>query len=562
MEKKWWKEAVFYQIYPRSFQDSNGDGVGDLKGITSRLDYLQELGIDVIWLSPVYQSPNDDNGYDISDYRNIMKEFGTMADFDEMLDAAHERGIKIMMDLVVNHSSDEHNWFMESRSSKDSPYRDYYIWRSSREGKEPNNWASFFGGSAWEIDPATGEYYMHLFSRKQPDLNWENPALRNEIYEMMTWWLDKGVDGFRMDVINFISKVPLLPDGEIPKGLVYGNGVPYFVNGPRIHEFLQEMNSSVLSRYDLVTVGEMPVVDIEEAMLYTGDERNELNMVFHFDHVNLGYGEYGRWSVEDWKLTELKTIFSKWQYGLEEKGWNSLYWSNHDQPRAVSNFGNDSEEYRVISAKMLAVCLHMLKGSPYIYQGEELGMTNVHFHSIEDYRDIETVNGYRDFCGSGLIAHDAMLNAIHHRSRDNARTPMQWNGEPNGGFTTGTPWIEVNPNYTAINAENVLADPNSIFYFYQQLIQLRKDNDIVVYGKYDLILEKHEEIYAYTRAWNDEKWLVICNFSDSTPLFQLPVSLASYTSAAWVIGNYPESVRNIASFQLRPYEALVFSLRQ
>ncbi|NJJ40953.1 glycoside hydrolase family 13 protein [Paenibacillus apii] len=562
MEKKWWKEAVFYQIYPRSFQDSNGDGIGDLKGITSRLDYLQQLGIDVIWLSPVYQSPNDDNGYDISDYRDIMSEFGTMADFDEMLDAAHERNIKIMMDLVVNHSSDEHAWFMESRSSKDSPYRDYYIWRPSQDGKEPNNWGSFFGGSVWEWDQETGEYYLHLFSKKQPDLNWENPILRNEIYKMMTWWLDKGVDGFRMDVINFISKVPGLPDGEVLRGLTYGNGMPFFANGPRIHEYLQEMNSNVLSRYDLVTVGEMPGVDVEEAKLYTGDNRNELNMVFHFEHVNLGYGEYGRWSVGEWKLPELKTIFSKWQYGLEESGWNSLYWSNHDQPRAVSNFGNDSEEYRVISAKMLAVCLHMLKGSPYIYQGEELGMTNVRFEQIGAYRDIETVNAYRDFCDNGLIAPDVMLSAIHHRSRDNARTPMQWDGTPHGGFTTGTPWIEVNPNYTNINAENVLADPDSIYYFYRKLIQLRKENEIVVYGKYDLILDEHEEIYAYTRTWKDEKWLIVCNFSEGTPLFQLPESLASYTSATWVTGNYAESARNIASFELQPYEALVLSLKR
>ncbi|NGM81888.1 alpha-glucosidase [Paenibacillus sp. 7124] len=562
MEKKWWKEAVFYQIYPRSFQDSNGDGIGDLKGITSRLDYLQQLGIDVIWLSPVYQSPNDDNGYDISDYRDIMSEFGTMADFDEMLDAAHERNIKIMMDLVVNHSSDEHAWFMESRSSKDSSYRDYYIWRPSQDGKEPNNWGSFFGGSVWEWDQESGEYYLHLFSKKQPDLNWENPTLRNEIYEMMSWWLDKGVDGFRMDVINFISKVPGLPDGEVVSGLTYGNGMPFFANGPRIHEYLQEMNSNVLSRYDLVTVGEMPGVDVEEAKLYTGDSRNELNMVFHFEHVNLGYGEYGRWSVGEWKLPELKTIFSKWQYGLEESGWNSLYWSNHDQPRAVSNFGNDSEEYRIISAKMLAVCLHMLKGSPYIYQGEELGMTNVRFEQIDAYRDIETVNAYRDFCDNGLIAADVMLSAIHRRSRDNARTPMQWDGTPHGGFTTGIPWIEVNPNYTNINAENVLADPDSIYYFYRKLIQVRKENEIVVYGKYDLILDEHEEIYAYTRSWNDEKWLVVCNFSEGTPLFQLPESLVSYTSATWVTGNYAESARNIVSLELQPYEALVLSLKR
>jgi oligo-1,6-glucosidase len=562
MERKWWKEAVIYQIYPRSFQDSDGDGIGDLKGITARLDYLRELGIDVIWLSPVYQSPNDDNGYDISDYRNIMKEFGTMDDFDEMLEEAHNRDIKIMMDLVVNHSSDEHAWFAESRSSKDNPYRDYYIWKPGSPDKAPNNWGSFFGGPAWEYDEQTGEHYLHLFSKKQPDLNWENPRLRNEVYHMMLWWLDKGVDGFRMDVINFISKVPELPDGEVTDGLVYGDGSPYFMNGPRVHEFLREMNHNVLKRYDMITVGEMPNVPVEEAKRYTGAARQELNMVFHFDHVNLGYGIYTKWSLETWKLTELKRIFSKWQYGLQDEGWNSLYWSNHDQPRAVSRFGSDNAAYRVLSAKMLAVCLHTLQGTPYIYQGEELGMTNVSFGDIASYRDIETVNAYRDYAGGGIIPHEDMMKAIHQRSRDNARTPMQWDDSPNAGFTGGTPWIGVNPNYPEINAQKALQDPDSVFYFYKKLIRLRKKNDIVVYGRYELILEDHEQLYAFTRTLGDEKWLVVCNFSGNDCPFELPAQLGDYASAEYVFGNYPpEQHADLRELTLKPYEALVFSLQ-
>ncbi|OCA86128.1 glucohydrolase [Bacillus sp. FJAT-27225] len=559
MQKNWWKESVIYQIYPRSFNDSNGDGVGDLNGITEKLPYLRKLGIDVIWLSPVYKSPNDDNGYDISDYRNIMDDFGTMEDFDRMLEEAHKNGIKIMMDLVVNHSSDEHEWFKQSKSSKDNPYRDYYIWKKGKDGQPPTNWGAAFGGSVWEYDEQTDEYYLHLFSKKQPDLNWENPVLRQEVYEMMRFWLDKGVDGFRMDVINFISKDTDYPEGEVENGLPYGNGNKYYMNGPRIHEFLQEMNREALSGYDTITVGEMPGVTIEQGKLYTGESRKELNMVFHFEHVGLGDGKYGKWDPKEWKLTDLKKIFTKWQKGLENDGWNSLYWSNHDQPRAISRWGNDSDEYRVISGKMLATCLHMMQGSPYIYQGEEIGMTNVKFNSIEEYRDIETLNAYRDLTPD-FLSHEEIFQGIHERSRDNARTPIQWDSSENAGFTEGTPWINVNPNYKEINVEAALEDKDSIFYYYQKLIQLRKQNEIIVYGTYDIILEDDEQIYAFTRTLGDEQLLVICNFSQETPDFVLPESI-SYSAKELLISNYEAATNQpIEKLQLKPYEARVYKL--
>lgn len=560
MERKWWKESVVYQIYPRSFKDSNGDGIGDIKGITQKLDHLQDLGIDVIWLSPVYQSPNDDNGYDISDYRGIMDEFGTMSDFEEMLEEAHKRNLKIMLDLVVNHTSDEHSWFIESRSSKDSPYRDYYVWRPGKEGKPPTNWGAAFGGGVWEYDESTDEYYLHLFSKKQPDLNWENPDLRKEVYDMMTYWLDKGVDGFRMDVVNFISKDQRFLDGEL-NGNAYGNGSPYYANGPRIHEFMQEMNREVLSQYDTITVGEMPGVSAEEAKLYTGSDRNELNMVFHFEHVDVGNGRFGKWTPGTWKLTDLKTIFSRWQVGLEEAGWNSLYWSNHDQPRAISRFGNDSEEYRVISGKMLATCLHMLKGTPYIYQGEEIGMTNVSFHSIEEYRDIESLNAHRDFTEGNLLTKEEIMHAIHERGRDNARTPVQWSSEEHAGFTTGQPWIAVNPNYNEINAEAAIQDQDSIYHYYKKLIKLRKENLNIVYGKYELLLSDNEHIYAYTRTLGDELILVICNFTAEEPLFQLSEDI-TFVEKKVLISNYevnPEE--ELSSFTLKPYETRVYTLQ-
>lgn len=561
MNKRWWKESVIYQIYPRSFNDSNGDGIGDIKGITEKLDYLKTLGIDVIWLSPVYKSPNDDNGYDISDYQDIMSEFGTMEDFDQMLNKAHNLGIKIMMDLVVNHSSDEHKWFVESRKSKDNPYRDYYIWKPGKaNGEPPTNWGAAFGGSTWKYDEATGEYYLHLFSEKQPDLNWENPVLRDEVFNLMKFWLDKGVDGFRMDVVNFISKDPNYPEGKVGDGQLYGDGSPYYMNGPRIHEFLHMMNKEALSPYDTITVGEMPGVSVEEGKLYTGEKREELNMVFHFEHVGLGDGNFGKWNPKPWKLTDLKQIFTRWQKGLEDDGWNSLYWSNHDQPRAISRWGNDSKEYRELSGKMLATCLHMLQGTPYIYQGEEIGMTNVKFDSINDYRDIETLNAYRDYVGNGLLTHDEIMRGIHERSRDNARTPVQWNKEEHAGFTTGTPWINVNPNSNEVNVESALENRNSIFYYYQKLIQIRKQNDIVVYGNYDVLMEDSEEIYAFTRTLNDEKLLVVCNFTKDEQLFTSDIELNNVQKEL-LISNYDVDLNdNINEFKLRSYEARVYKL--
>lgn len=559
MDKTWWKEAVVYQVYPRSFMDSDGDGIGDLKGILLKLDYLQTLGVDVIWLSPIYQSPNDDNGYDVSDYQSIMKEFGTMEDFERLLSAIHERGMKIMMDLVINHTSDEHPWFMASRSSIDDPKRNYYIWRPGKDGKEPNNWESVFKGSAWKYDEVTDEYYLHLFSKKQPDLNWENPDLREEIYSMMKWWLDKGVDGFRMDVINFISKDQQYLDGGVPNGKQFGDGSPYFMNGPRIHEFLQEINQRVLSDYDLITVGEMPGVTPEEALLYTGKDRKELHMVFQFEHMDLGAGPEGKWNNEKWELSDLKRILSKWQYGLEDGGWNSLYWNNHDQPRVVSRFGDDGV-YRVESAKMLAACLHMLKGTPYIYQGEELGMTNMKFESIEDYRDIETLNSYEELVNTYGWSEERMMAAIHARSRDNARTPIQWNDSRNAGFTTGTPWIGVNANYQEINAVKAYNDDESIFHFYKKLIELRKQHDIIVYGRYDLLCPDDEQIFAYTRTLGEEKLLVLCNFKGYEGEFKSPTELDSL-SAHLLISNYEQADdKGISSDPLRPYECRVYHL--
>jgi len=557
MKRTWWKESVIYQIYPRSFNDSNGDGIGDLKGITEKLDYLKELGIDVIWLSPVYKSPNDDNGYDISDYQDIMDEFGTMADWEELIDEMHKREMKLIMDLVVNHSSDEHAWFAESRKSKDNPYRDYYIWRPGKDGKEPNNWESAFSGPAWQYDEATGEYFLHIFSKKQPDLNWENPTLRNEVYNMMKWWLDKGIDGFRMDVINFISKAPGLPDASnVPEGK-YAWGGEHFMNGPRIHEFLHEMNKEVLSKYDIMTVGEMPGAKVEDAKLYTGDEREELNMVFTFEHVDLDSGPNGKWDLKPLNLVDLKQNLTKWQKGLHGKGWNSLYLNNHDQPRMVSRFGNDST-YRVESAKMLATMLHMLQGTPYVYQGEEIGMTNIRFDSIDDYKDIEILNMYKDKVIDGNEDHDKVMQFIYVKGRDNARTPIQWDDSEHAGFTTGQPWIKVNPNYKEINAKQAVADPNSVYNYYKQLIKLRKEHDIIVYGEYDLILENHPQIFAYTRTLEGEKLLVVTNFSDQEVVFEKPEDV-QFTKEELLISNYEvDLTEDVSTFTLKPYEARVY----
>lgn len=558
MEKQWWKESVVYQIYPRSFMDSNGDGIGDLRGIISKLDYLQELGIDVIWLSPVYESPNDDNGYDISDYRKIMDEFGTMNDWDEMLSEMHKRNMKLMMDLVVNHTSDEHHWFVESRKSKDNPYRDYYIWRKGKDGKEPNNWGAAFSGSAWQYDETTDEYYLHLFSKKQPDVNWDNEHVRKEIYEMMKFWLDKGIDGFRMDVINFISKTEGLPSVDTEtEGYVSGH--QYFMNGPNIHTYLHEMNQEVLSKYDIMTVGEMPGVTTEEAKLYTAEGRQELQMVFQFEHMDLDSGENGKWDVLPCSLLTLKQNLTKWQKALEHTGWNSLYWNNHDQPRVVSRFGND-KSYRISSAKMLATVLHMMKGTPYIYQGEEIGMTNVQFASIDEYRDIETLNMYREKVIERGEDHEKVMQSIYAKGRDNARTPMQWENSEHAGFTTGKPWLQVNPNYKDINAWQALRDPQSIFYYYKKLIELRKKHEIIVYGTYDLILEEHPSIFAYVRTWKDEKLLVIANFTEESCVFELPEEI-THSSSELLIHNYDVQSELIENIALQPYETRVYKLK-
>ena len=552
MEKKWWKESVVYQIYPKSFKDSNGDGVGDIRGIIQKLDYLKELGVNVLWISPMLESPQDDNGYDISDYRRIYKEYGTMEDYEELLSEAHKRDIKILMDLVVNHTSDEHNWFIESRKSKDNPYRDYYIWKDPVNGKEPNNWGGAFGGSAWEYDPQTQMYYLHLFSKKQPDLNWENEKVRQEVYDMMTFWCEKGIDGFRMDVISMISKDQTFPDGEMNNSL-YGDFGPYCVHGPRVHEFLQEMNREVLSRYDIMTVGETSGVTIEEAQKYAGEAGKELNMVFQFEHVDNGSGDYGKWTTEKYDFKEFKRIMIKWQEELQGKAWNSLFLGNHDQPRSVSQFGNDNPAYRETSAKMLATCLHMMQGTPYVYQGEELGMTNVYFDILEDYRDIESINFFTELTEAGLMTPEYMMKCLMLRSRDNARTPMQWDDSAQAGFTDGESWIKVNPNYKEINAAQQLEDPNSIFHYYQKLIRLRKEKDIIVYGEFEPIYRDDEQIFAYIRRQKQEKLLTVCNFSDKNAEMEIP---EEFKGAECLITNLDRTVFE-GRIVLKPYEAFV-----
>lgn len=553
MEKRWWKESVVYQIYPRSFCDSNGDGIGDLNGITGKLDYLKELGIDVIWLSPVYKSPNDDNGYDISDYQAIMDEFGTMEDFDRMLATAHEKGIKIMMDLVVNHTSDEHKWFIESRKSTDNPYRDYYIWRPAKEdGSLPNNWGSCFSGPAWEYDKTTDMYFLHLFSKKQPDLNWDNPAVRQDVFDMMNWWLKKGVDGFRMDVISLISKEPGLPDKET--GI---NGYATFnvsANGPHVHEYLQEMRQKALNNADTITVGECSGVTLEEAKKYARSDEKELNMVFQFEHMDVDSDEKaGKWTTRKMDLRNLKKILTRWQKGLQDIAWNSLYWENHDQPRSVSRFGNDSDEYREISAKMLATCIHMMQGTPYVYQGEELGMTNCPFNTLDNFRDLESINAFHELTEQGKMTEEDMMAAIGYKGRDNARTPMQWDDSAYAGFSTANPWIMVNPNYTKINAKDQVNRKDSVFKYYQKLIKLRHESELIVYGTYDLILDDDKDIYAYIRTLGDEKLIVYCNFSENTREVELP---EEFVNKKVLISNYSDAKAN-QKITLRPYEAIV-----
>ena len=539
MERQWWHSSVVYQIYPRSFKDSNGDGIGDINGIREKLDYLKELGIDVIWLSPVYKSPNDDNGYDISDYYDIMDEFGTMEDMDNLLKEANERGIKILMDLVVNHTSDEHKWFIEAKKSKDNEYRDYYIWRDSVDGNEPNDLGSTFSGSAWQYDETTGQYYLHLFSKKQPDLNWENEKVRNEVYKMMNFWVDKGIGGFRMDVIDLIGKVP----DEMITG-----------NGPKLHEYLQEMNKAALEGKDLLTVGETWGATPDVAKLYSNPERKELSMVFQFEHIGLDQIEgKEKWDVKSLELLDLKKVLSKWQTELEGQGWNSLFWNNHDLPRIVSRWGND-KEYRIESAKMLATLLHGMKGTPYIYQGEELGMTNVRFDDINDYNDIESLNMYKDRLSKGY-SHNEIMESIYAKGRDNARTPMQWDDSENAGFTTGTPWLAVNKNYDKINDKQCLQDENSIFNHYKKLIDIRKNNDTIIYGDYKLLCEDDENIFAYVRELNGDKILVVCNFYDKDVEFKFD---GDFNYSKVLLSNYNDSSKMIEKLKLRPYEAVMY----
>jgi len=551
MERKWWKEAVVYQVYLRSFYDSDGDGIGDLRGLISKLDYIKELGADVIWLNPVYKSPNDDNGYDISDYYDIMDEFGSLDDWEELLKEMHKRGLKLTMDLVVNHTSDEHPWFVESRSSKSSPKRDYYIWKQMKDGKEPNNWESIFKGSVWEWDENSKEYYLHLFSRKQPDLNWQNPEVRREIYKMMKWWLDKGIDGFRMDVINAVAKAESLPDAPREEGDMrpYISGMDMYFNQNGVHEIIQEMNREVLSNYDIMTVGETSRVTPEEGLLYVDQARNELNMVFHFQIHEM----------ETWDLIKFKEIQKNWYEVLEGKGWNSIYLNNHDQPRQVSRYGNDSK-YRVESAKMLGTLLHTLQGTPYIYQGEEIGMTNIEFPSIEYYNDIDTINRYNELVMDGKNAKEA-LKHIQPLSRDNARTPMQWNNEKSAGFTAGIPWLGVNPNHKEINVIEALKDNSSVLQYYKKLIRLRKENLTIVYGNYIPILEDHNNIYAYLRCLDDDRLLIILNFCSDNAAFELPESI-TYKDKELLIANYGlDETQELESLNLRPYESRVYRLK-
>ena len=541
MEKKWWHSSVVYQIYPRSFKDSNNDGIGDINGIIEKLDYLKELGIDVIWLSPVYKSPNDDNGYDISDYCDIMDEFGTMDDMDRLLDEGNKRGIKIVMDLVVNHTSDEHKWFIEARKSKDNEYRDYYVWRDGTDDKEPNDLESIFSGSAWELDKQTNQYYLHLFSKKQPDLNWENPKVRNEVYKMMNYWIDKGIGGFRMDVIDLIGK---LPDKKIT------------ANGPKLHEYIQEMNRETLRDKDLLTVGETWGATPEIGKMYSGPARNELSMIFQFEHIMLDQEGEEKWDLKQLNLLDLKRTLSKWQTALGDEGWNSLFWNNHDLPRIVSRWGND-KEYRVKSAKMLATLLHGMKGTPYIYQGEELGMTNVKFDNIEDYNDIESLNMYKERISKGY-KHEEIMESIYAKGRDNARTPIQWDDSEYGGFSTSKPWLAVNKNYKYINAKNCLKDNDSIFYHYKKLIEIRKNNETIIYGDYNLLCEDDKNIFAYTRKLDGDTILVVCNFYNIETKINYE---GDYESLEILISNYSDSSINLSNLKLRPYEAIMYRIK-
>ncbi|PRX62489.1 trehalose-6-phosphate hydrolase [Bacillus sp. V-88] len=548
-----------YQIYPKSFYDTSGNGVGDIKGITAKLDYLKELGIDVVWITPIYKSPQNDNGYDISDYFNIHEEYGTMEDFDELLEEAHSRGIKIIMDIVINHTSTENQWFIESRKSKDNEYRDFYIWKDGKEdGTEPTNWQSKFGGNAWQYDEKTGQYYLHLFDVTQADLNWENDKVREKLYDMMHFWLKKGVDGFRLDVINLISKDQDFPDDD--GSVAPGDGRKFYTDGPKVHDYMQEMNKEVFSQYDIMTVGEMSSTTIDHCIKYSNPERNELSMTFNFHHLKVDYPNGEKWSVADFDFLKLKDILSTWQREMNKGGgWNALFWCNHDQPRIVSRYGDDGE-YRTESAKMLATTIHMMQGTPYIYQGEEFGMTNPKFTGIEEYRDVESLNTFNILKEQGK-SEEEILEILRHKSRDNSRTPVQWNSDENAGFTSGTPWIPVAKNYQEINAEQALGDESSVFYHYQKLNRLRKEYGIIVDGDYQLILEDHPDIFAFVRNGDGERLLVVNNFYAHETEFTLPdeVDVDGWSSEV-LISNY-EDARNVYShISLRPYESIVFRL--
>lgn len=557
MKQPWWKYSTVYQIYPKSFYDTKGNGVGDLQGIIKKLDYLKELGIDVIWLTPIYHSPQNDNGYDISDYYQIYSPYGTMEDFEQLLVEAHNREIKVIMDIVVNHTSTEHEWFKQARFSKNNYFRDFYIWKDPNpDGSVPNNWQSKFGGSAWELDEKTGQYYLHLFDVTQADLNWENQKVRQEVYKMMNFWFEKGVDGFRLDVINLISKEQQFLDDSS------GDGRKYYTDGPRIHEFLHEANREVFSKYDVMTVGEMSSTSIAECIKYTNPNRQELNMTFNFHHLKVDYENGDKWTRADFDFLKLKQILSSWQEDMYKGGgWNALFWCNHDQPRIVSRYGDD-KKYRKESAKMLATSIHMMRGTPYIYQGEEIGMTNPKFNQIEDYRDIETMNAYKLLQEKGWSI-DEIMKILMDKSRDNSRTPVQWNSQPNAGFTNGTPWIKVAANYQDINVERALQEDDSVFYHYQKLIRLRKQYRIIVDGDYQLLLADHPNIFAYTRNGEKEKLLVINNFYGTETSFQLPkdIEIDDFTSEI-LISNYHDSNQDFKNINLRPYESIVYNLKK
>lgn len=552
MREAWWKKAVVYQIYPKSFYDTTGNGMGDIRGITEKLDYIKKLGVDVIWLTPVYESPQQDNGYDISDYFNIEPSYGTMADFEELLKETHQRGMKLIMDLVINHTSTEHDWFKQAAASKNNAFRDFYIWKDAVEGQVPNNWQSKFGGSAWGYDEKTDQYYLHLFDKTQADLNWENEQLREKLYDMMRFWAKKGIDGFRLDVINLISK-----DQKFPNDTT-GDGRKFYTDGPRIHELLHEMNQAVLEPHELMTVGEMSSTTIDNCVLYTKPERKELDMTFQFHHLKVDYPNGEKWTKSPFDFIKLKQILSDWQVGMHGgNGWNALFWCNHDQPRAVSRFGGD-QQYRVESAKMLATTLHMMQGTPYIYQGEEIGMTNPDFSSIGDYRDVESLNAYQTLKEEGKSEQE-ILAILGQKSRDNARSPMQWSSENNAGFTTGTPWIPVAGNYASINAENDLQDPNSIFKHHQALIQMRKKYDIITYGDYQLLLENHPKVFAYKRHWQEQSFIVISNFYAEEVTVNLPID--QIENAQILLSNYPDSDVKSSNLKLRPYESIVYDIK-